>query len=150
MRVIFGRQLRVESDGWAGLASLNKLDSTAASQTYPSASRAAPSCCSTAPSGFLPAVPAPLPAALAPLPAAPAPLLVDVDFGAVANVDLPVASYVLGFDVDNDKRPDLSFTIPELPGGATYEVIATSDDTGVFLSAFLPDNTFVKIEADAS
>ena len=41
MRVIFGRQLRVESDGWAGLASLNKLDPTAASQTYPSASRAA-------------------------------------------------------------------------------------------------------------
>ena len=41
MRVIFGRQLRVESDGWAGLASLNKLDPTAASQTYPCASRAA-------------------------------------------------------------------------------------------------------------
>jgi hypothetical protein len=80
---------------------------------------------------------------------APAPLLVDVDFGDVANVDLPVASYVLGFDVDNDERVDLSFTIPELPGGAVYEVIATSDDTGVYLSAFLPDNTFVRIDADS-
>ena len=80
---------------------------------------------------------------------APAMLLENVDLGASATLDLPSASYTLGFDADDDGVPDLSYTIPELPGGAVYDVVAVSETfPNVHLAALLPDNTVVSISAN--
>lgn len=79
----------------------------------------------------------------------PTPLLVDVPFGANAVLDLPVGSYPVGFDVDNDEVPDVTFTIPELPGGARYNLFATNDMGGnVFLLGQFPDGVTVRIDPD--
>jgi hypothetical protein len=73
-----------------------------------------------------------------------------VPFGAAAVLpDLPVASYDVGIDANNDGVPDLTYTIPELPGGTFVNLFAVSDaDDKVWLVAWLPDGSVVPISAN--
>jgi len=77
-------------------------------------------------------------------------LLENVPFGAAAVLpDLPVASYDVGIDANNDGVPDLTYTIPELPGGTFVNLFAVSDaDDKVWLVAWLPDGSVVPISAN--
>lgn len=77
------------------------------------------------------------------------PLLEDVPFGANAPLDLPAGRYRVGFDVDNDATPDVSFQLPELPAGLYVNLYATNDTDGnVFLLAQLPDGTVARVDAE--
>ncbi len=77
----------------------------------------------------------------------PTPLCTNVNFGdAGAYLELPVGTYTLGFDVDNDANPDLYFVVPELPSGAVANVFAVNDDSGVYLLAQLSGKTLVRID----
>ncbi|HPV04720.1 MAG TPA: DUF4397 domain-containing protein [Myxococcota bacterium] len=78
----------------------------------------------------------------------PAPLYTDVDFGVVgAYADLPAGSYKLGFDVNNDGVPDVSFQTPEIEAGAVINLFAVRDGSEVFLIAQLNDGSTAKIDA---
>ncbi len=80
---------------------------------------------------------------------APSPLYQNVDFGvAGAYLTIPAGAYRLGFDVNNDATPDLSFSIPALPAGTVANVFAMKDTAGsVFLLAQLADGSTVRINA---
>lgn len=76
-----------------------------------------------------------------------APLLEDVPFGADAVLDLPAAAYDVGFDVDNDAIPDLTFSLPEIPAGFYVNLYAANDVSGaVYLLAQLPDGTIAQVD----
>ena len=81
-------------------------------------------------------------------PGSPAALYPDFDFGDVgAYLDLPVAAYTLGFDVNNDAVPDLSFAIPALPEGTVANVFAVRASNGdVFLLAQVQSGATVRID----
>lgn len=80
---------------------------------------------------------------------APGLLYENVPFGAVGNaIDLPAGAYTLGFDVDNNGVPDLTFSLPNLAAGTVTNVFAVSDSLGkVFLLAQLAGSTVTEIEA---
>ena len=81
-------------------------------------------------------------------PNSPSPLFTQVDFGDVsAYADVPAAAYVLGFDVDADAVPDLTFDVPELPAGQVANVFAVNDGA-VFLAAQLTEGDIVRIDAN--
>ncbi|NMB73561.1 MAG: DUF4397 domain-containing protein [Myxococcales bacterium] len=77
----------------------------------------------------------------------PSALIEDFEFGAVGpDLDLPAGAYTLGFDVDNDAKPDLIFELPELPSGTRANVFAVSDSQGnVALLAQSQDGSVAKI-----
>jgi hypothetical protein len=80
-------------------------------------------------------------------PGDPQPIYTNVEFGDVAPyVELPVAAYSVGFDVDGDSVPDVVFDVPELPAGTIVNVFAVSSDADVFLIAQLADGTTVRID----
>ena len=56
----------------------------------------------------------------------------------------------VGFDVDDDMVPDVTFSIPALPADARYNVLAVNEAGGspVFLTAHLPDGTTARIDAN--
>lgn len=74
-------------------------------------------------------------------------LLAD-DFaqGASAVLDVPVGPLAVGLDLDEDAVPDVTFDVPELPGGALYNVFAVNDDGGAFLLAQLPDGSVARVD----
>lgn len=77
------------------------------------------------------------------------PLLTDVPFAGAASLDLPAGAYRVGFDVNDDASPDVTFSLPELPGGLYVNLFATNDAGGnVFLLAQLPDGTVARVDAD--
>lgn len=80
----------------------------------------------------------------------PSLLLENVDFGAAATLpDLPAGAYRVGIDVNNDAAPDVTFSLPSLPGGTSVNLFAVSDasDT-VWLAAQLPNGDVAPISAD--
>jgi hypothetical protein len=78
----------------------------------------------------------------------PAPLLEDVPFRASAVAELPAGAYSVCFDVDNNATCDVSFDLPELPGGIFLNLVAINDASGnVWLQAQLEDGTAILIEA---
>lgn len=79
----------------------------------------------------------------------PAALYENVDFGVAGNaLDVPAGAYKLGIDVNDDKKPDLTFSLPSLPAGTAANVFATNDAAGkVFLVAELRDGSTVRIDA---
>ena len=82
----------------------------------------------------------------------PSLLLENVDFGAAATLpDLPAGAYRVGVDVNNDAVPDVTFSLPSLPGGTSVNLFAVSDasDT-VWLAAQLPNGDVAPISADAA
>jgi len=82
-------------------------------------------------------------------PASPTALYQNVDFGAAGQaLDVPAGAYKLGIDVNDDKKPDLTFSIPSLPAGTVANVFAVNDAAGVvFLLAELRDGSTVRIDA---
>ena len=78
----------------------------------------------------------------------PLPLYVDFDFGQVGQyLDLPAASYTLGFDVNGDADPDVVFELPSLTAGSVANVFAATDDMGaVFLLAQFADGSTARID----
>ncbi len=80
----------------------------------------------------------------------PSPLLENVPYGTSATLpDLPAAAYRVGFDVNNDANPDVSFAIPQLPGGTQVNLFAVNDAEGSpFLIAQLPDSSTVRIDPE--
>jgi hypothetical protein len=73
----------------------------------------------------------------------------NVGFGAAGDyIDLPAAAYRLGFDVDNDMVPDVTFQLPALEAGTTANIFAVSDADGVFLLAQLPNGDVARIDAE--
>jgi hypothetical protein len=69
------------------------------------------------------------------------------DVGAYA--DVPAGSYTLGFDVDNDEVPDLSFETGDIDAGSILNIFAVNDaadPTDVFLIAQFLDGTTVRID----
>jgi hypothetical protein len=80
----------------------------------------------------------------------PQPLYEDFDFRDVgAYADVPAGSYTLGFDVDNDQIPDLSFETGDLASGSILNIFAVNDavdPTDVFLIAQFLDGTTVRID----
>lgn len=77
----------------------------------------------------------------------PAPLYQDVDFGVAGGyLTIPAGSYTLGFDVNNDATPDLTFTTPALPAGTVANIFAVSSSGGsVYLLAQLQNSQIVQI-----
>lgn len=79
-------------------------------------------------------------------PSSPTALFVDFDFGAVGPyLDLPAGAYRLGFDVDDDAVPDLTFALPSLEAGAVANVFAVNDGA-VHLLAQLADGSLARID----
>ena len=77
----------------------------------------------------------------------PVALYENVGFGDVGEYAvLPVGTYTLGFDLDDDQVPDVIFEIPELPEGTVANVFAVSDDDGVFLLAQFDGATTARID----
>lgn len=77
------------------------------------------------------------------------PLLTDVPFAGAANLDLPAGAYRVGFDVNDDASPDVTFSLPELPAGLYVNLFAVNDTVGnVFLLAQLPDGTVARVDAE--
>lgn len=81
----------------------------------------------------------------------PIPLYTSFEYGAVGDyLDLPAGAYELGFDLDADASPDVTFTVPELAAGTVANVFAVSDIfDNVFLLAQLQDGTVARINPDA-
>lgn len=77
----------------------------------------------------------------------PSPLYTDVGFGAVGEyLEIPADAYTLGFDVDDDASPDLTFQLPSLPAGTIANVFAVNDGS-VHLLAQLADGSVARIDA---
>lgn len=77
---------------------------------------------------------------------APTPLYQNVDFGAVGGyLAIPAGSYTLGFDVDNDANPDLTFTTPSLAAGTVANIFAVSQGSNVYLLAQLQNSQVAQI-----
>jgi hypothetical protein len=80
-------------------------------------------------------------------PGNPAALYTDVDFKDVGNYALlPAGNYILGFDIDDDGVPDLSFETGVLPEGSIINLFAVNDGAEVFLIAQFQDGTVVQID----
>jgi Domain of unknown function (DUF4397) len=76
-------------------------------------------------------------------------LIADFPYGGGEFFELAPGSYNLGFDLDEDNSAyDLTFTTPDLAGGAQYNVFAVYDDPNIFLLAQLPDGTTLRIDPD--
>ena len=59
------------------------------------------------------------------------------------------SAYTIGFDVDNDASPDLTFDLPTLDGGVLANVFAVNDGEGnVFLNAQLPTGDTARGDID--
>jgi hypothetical protein len=82
--------------------------------------------------------------------ATPSILYSELGFGEVGGyLDIPSAAFSIGFDVDGDQSPDLTFDIPQLTAGTVANVFAVNDDLGaVFLLAQINDGTVVRIDAN--
>jgi hypothetical protein len=81
---------------------------------------------------------------------APTRLYSDVPFGGVGDyLDLPAGAYTLGFDVNKDGVPELTFELPALPAGTIANVFAVADSDGVHLAAQLRQTTVAKITGTA-
>jgi hypothetical protein len=79
----------------------------------------------------------------------PVQLLNDVPFGASATLDdLPSQAYRIGVDVDEDGVPDLSWSIPALPGGTQANLYAASQGQDVFLVAQLAEGETIRLDPD--
>jgi hypothetical protein len=77
---------------------------------------------------------------------APALLYENVDFGAVGGyLAIPAGAYTLGFDVDNDAVPDLTFTTPALAAGTVANIFAVSQGANVYLLAQLQNSQVAQI-----
>jgi len=78
----------------------------------------------------------------------PTPLYQDVDFGVAGGyLTIPAGAYTLGFDVDNDASPDVTFTTPALAAGTVANIFAVSDSGGnVYLLAQLQNSQIVRID----
>ncbi|MEM6294521.1 MAG: DUF4397 domain-containing protein [Myxococcota bacterium] len=86
-------------------------------------------------------------------PANPVELLSNVPFAAAATLpDIPAGALELGLDIDDDRVPDVTFSIPDIGlGGQQVNAFANNDaNGGVALIAQLPDATIVPIPANAS
>lgn len=82
-------------------------------------------------------------------PSNPQPLVTDVPFRASTVAELPAGQYNVCFDVDNNATCDVSFTLPDLPGGLFLNLVAINDaDGNVWLQAQLEDGTTQLIAAD--
>ncbi|HEX7879996.1 MAG TPA: DUF4397 domain-containing protein [Candidatus Eisenbacteria bacterium] len=81
---------------------------------------------------------------------APTPLYTNVNFGdAGGYLVIPAGSYRLGFDVNNDAVPDLTFTTPSLAAGTVANIFAVSDGSGnVYLLAQLQNSQVVRVNPD--
>lgn len=76
----------------------------------------------------------------------PARLYTDVAFGAVGEyLELPAAAYTVGFDVDDDAVPDLTFELPALPEQTVANLFAVNDGS-VHLLAQLGDGSVARID----
>ena len=65
-----------------------------------------------------------------------------------AALELDAGAHRLGFDVDNDRTPDLRFDLPSLPAGSIANLFAVTDLGGeVWLQAQLQDGTVAAIAA---
>jgi hypothetical protein len=85
-------------------------------------------------------------------PANPLELLSDVPFSAAATLpDIPAGALELGLDVNNDRVPDVTFSVPDVGlGGLAVNAFANNDaNGGVALIAQLPDHTLLPIPANA-
>lgn len=77
----------------------------------------------------------------------PIALYPDVDFRDVgAYAVLPAGTYTLGFDVNNDANPDLTFSTGAIPAGSILNVFAVNDGAAVFLLAQFEDGTVAQID----
>lgn len=78
---------------------------------------------------------------------APTPLYENVDFGVAGGyLTIPAGAYTLGFDVDNDATPDVTFTTPALAAGTIANIFAVSNAGGnVYLLAQLQNSQVVQI-----
>ncbi len=77
----------------------------------------------------------------------PAALYTDVNFGDVGGYYVvPAGPYTLGFDLDNDEIPELSFETGDLPAGSILNVFAVNQGSDVFLIAQFLDGTTVRID----
>jgi hypothetical protein len=74
-------------------------------------------------------------------------LLDDLPFGGIATLpDLPSAAYVIGVDGDQDGTPDLTWSIPQLPGGTEANLYAASQGEDVFLVAQLTEGETIRLD----
>ena len=85
-------------------------------------------------------------------PATPVELLSDVPFAAAATLpDIPAGALEIGLDVNDDRVPDVTFSVPDLGlGGLQVNVFANNDgNAGVVLIVQLPDDTVLAVPANA-
>ena len=59
---------------------------------------------------------------------------------------LQAGAYMIGFDVDDDGVPDLTFATPTLPEGSILNVFAVNQLSDVFLLAQFQDGTVAQID----
>jgi hypothetical protein len=77
---------------------------------------------------------------------APSLLYENVDFGVVGGyLTIPAGAYTLGFDVNNDANPDLTFTTPALAAGTVVNIFAVSEGSNVYLLAQLQNSQVAQI-----
>jgi len=78
----------------------------------------------------------------------PSQLYEGLGFAAVGDyLELPVDQYVLGFDVNGDGKPDVTFEIPRLPEGSIANVYAVNDGSRVSLIAQLANGGTATIDS---
>jgi hypothetical protein len=68
----------------------------------------------------------------------------DFDFGATGNLDIPSGEATIGFDLDEDGEPEVSFDVPEL-ADRRINVFALGQERDVFLLAQLEDSSVTEI-----
>jgi hypothetical protein len=77
----------------------------------------------------------------------PVPLYTDLGFRDVGSYAVvPAGPYTLGFDVDDDAVPDLSFETGNIPAGSILNIFAVNDGPDVFLIVQFVDGTTVRID----
>ena len=83
------------------------------------------------------------------IPSAGSPSLLyeNVDFGVAGGyLTIPAGAYTLGFDVNNDGTPELTFTTPSLAAGTVANIFAVSDaGSNVYLLAQLQNSQVAQI-----
>lgn len=73
----------------------------------------------------------------------------NVGYGVAGDyIDLPEGAYTIGFDVNNDAMPDLTFRLPALPAGTVANVFAVKDTSGVYLIAQMQDGGIATISPE--
>jgi len=78
----------------------------------------------------------------------PSPLVVDLDGGMSSSaLEIPSSAYVLGFDVDNNLTPDVTFSLPELQAGTIANVFAVNDEGDVAIFAQFDDSSVARLDA---